>query len=1009
MAVKNFVAELDSLRQAINNVYRSDETACVQERMVQAELPPEMLLRIRERARALIVTVRQTRLKQSGLDAFLQEYDLSSAEGIALMCLAEALLRVPDADTANELIQDKIATVDWRAHVGKSDSFFVNAATWSLMLTGKMLAPQDKKANAFSAALQRFLGSTSKPVVQQAVRQAMKILGQQFVLGRTIEEAIQNAQANEAKGYTYSYDMLGEAARTAADADRCFKAYQTAITAISHSSAGISVKLSALHPRYEYSQREISLPIVIERVRLLALQAQAAGIALSIDAEEADRLDLSLDVIAALIKDPALAQWDGLGLAVQAYQKRAYPVIEWLIALARGHHRRLNVRLVKGAYWDYEIKDSQVKGLAGYPVFTRKAATDISYIACAKLMLRAPDAIYPQFASHNAQTVATILELVGDNKNFEFQCLHGMGAALYNPLIDRDNIHCRIYAPVGTHEELLAYLVRRLLENGANTSFVNRIIDETVPVDELVIDPITKLKSFSALPHPRIPLPADIFGSVRKNSQGMDLSDRTIQHSLEIALNKDLLEPWGNIKEATTEVVASALQRAEATVASWDQMAVAERAGCLERAADLLEQHREELMAIAIREAGKTLADAVGEVREAVDFCRYYAARARQDFAPQMLPGPTGETNQLQLHGRGITVCISPWNFPLAIFVGQIAAALVTGNPVIAKPAEQTPRMAVRAVALFHQAGIPPAVLQLLPGSGETVGAALVADPRVAAVVFTGSTATARLINRTLAHRLGALPTLIAETGGQNAMIVDSTALPEQVVTDVLQSAFNSAGQRCSALRVLYVQEEVADKIITMLRGAMAELQVGDPALLKTDIGPVIDQEAFAGLQAHLDYLAQKQAKLLYRVSLPPDAQQKNFFAPCAYEIPSIHWLKQEVFGPILHVIRYAHDQLNEVIQDINSTGYGLTLGIQTRINEKVEWLQKQLMVGNIYVNRNMIGAVVGVQPFGGQGLSGTGPKAGGPHYLPRFCVERTLTINTTAGGGNASLMTLGE
>lgn len=1036
--------KISPLREAILKAYRMDENTCVEERIEQASLTPEMLQRIDKTARELVIKVRKERANKSGLDAFLNEYDLSSEEGIALMCLAEALLRVPDDETIHHLIRDKVIPANWKSHAGKSESLFVNAATWGLMLTGKILTRKQGKVKNLAGVIQQFLERSSQPVVHNSIRQAMKILGQQFVMGQDIVTALQRAQANEEKGYRHSYDMLGEAARTAEDAEHYFNAYVNAIKALKakakgktiQDAHGISVKLSALHPRYEFAQREEILPALIQSLKKLALLAKDANIPLTVDAEEADRLDLSLDIIEAVFTDKDLAGWSGFGLAVQAYQKRAYPLLDWIIALARQQKTRINVRLVKGAYWDYEIKDSQYKGLEGYPVFTRKISTDVSYIACAKKMIANADAIYSQFATHNAHTVAVILELQGKNRDFEFQCLHGMGAALYDQLIGKDKIQCRIYAPVGTHQELLAYLVRRLLENGANTSFVNRIIDEQTPIRDLVVDPIEKIKLLPDKAHAKIPLPRDIFGS-RKNAQGYDLSNLLTQKFLDKEMTAALKKSWraepligkpikkraaqpvtdpsdrrrvvGEIIESNKEDIKIALERAEKIAWKWDHVPINERALLLERAADLYEKHMPELMALAIREAGKNIFDAQGEVREAIDACRYYAEQARKELTSQVLNGYTGEFDQLQMHGRGPTVCISPWNFPLAIFTAQIAAALVAGNPVIAKPAEQTPLIAMLGVQLMHKAGIPDDVLQFLPGRGEVVGAALVEDHRVKAVIFTGSMETARAINQTLANRPGPIPALVAETGGQNAVIVDSTALPEQVVADTIASAFNSAGQRCSAARILFVQEEVADKIIKMLHGAMQEMRVGDPALLITDVGPVIDDDAKKMLEKHLQYLKQEKAKLIYQVKLDAESKHGTFFAPCAFEIPNIKVLKREVFGPILHVIRYANDKLDDVIEQINSTGFGLTLGIQTRINEKVEYIQQRIRAGNVYVNRNIIGAVIGVQPFGGEGLSGTGPKAGGPHYLLRLCVERMLTINTTAAGGNATLMSLDD
>jgi RHH-type proline utilization regulon transcriptional repressor/proline dehydrogenase/delta 1-pyrroline-5-carboxylate dehydrogenase len=871
-------------------------------------------------------------------------------------------------------------------------------------------------------------------------------------MGRTIDEAIERAKAMEKRGYRYSYDMLGEAARTMRDAERYDRAYRAAIAAIGRASRdrgpiespGISVKLSALHPRYEFAQAHRVMTELVPRVQALALAAKAVDIGFTIDAEEADRLDLSLDVIEAVSGDPALAGWEGFGLAIQAYQKRCTHLVDWLADMARRHQRRLMVRLVKGAYWDSEIKWSQERGLPGYPVFTRKASTDVSYLACAKKLLADPVAFYPQFATHNAHSFAAVLEMAGVNgsngrRDFEFQRLHGMGEALYDQVVgpEKLGLAARVYAPVGSHEDLLAYLVRRLLENGANTSFVNRIVDEKAPIAELIADPVARVRRLPVKPHPRIPLPVDLYGKGRKNSRGIDLTDLNELVPLEAAMDAAAASPWsaapliggaarggttrpvtnpadrrqtvGQVTEAGKAEVEEALTRASRAAEDWDATPAVERAACLVRAADLMEQSRAQLMAIAVREAGKTLPDALAEVREAVDFCRYYAERARADFAqPLPLPGPTGERNQIALHGRSVFACISPWNFPLAIFTGQVTAALAAGNTVVAKPAEQTPLIAATAVRFLHQAGVPADVLHLLPGDGPTVGAPLVADPRIAGVAFTGSTETARGINRVLAARDGPIVPLIAETGGQNAMIVDSSALPEQVVRDVLASSFQSAGQRCSALRVLFVQADIADKLEEMLVGAMAELKVGDPALLATDVGPVIDEDAKAMLEKHAQRMAH-DGELLFAATLGPDCAHGSFFAPRAFRIDRLAQLEREVFGPILHIVHFAGDRLDEVLDAINATGYGLTLGIHSRIDSTVQHIHERLRVGNAYVNRNMIGAVVGVQPFGGEGLSGTGPKAGGPRYLHRFATERTLTIDTTAAGGNASLLSLQE
>ena len=1036
----------DALRARLRAAYRADEGEVVEQLLNAAELPPETLDRIGQRARDLVQKVRAARLGQGGLDAFLHEYELSSREGVVLMCLAEALLRIPDAETANLLIKDKLADADWRKHLGSSDSLFVNASTWALMLTGRVVA-LDQEGGDLAGVLRRLVTRSGEPVIRQAVTQAMRILGRQFVMGRTIEEGLERARASEKRGYRYSYDMLGESARTAKDAERYDRSYRAAIAAIGRAGAGrgpiggpgISVKLSALHPRYEFAQRRRVMEELVPRLTALAALAKDQQIGFTVDAEEAERLDLSLDVIEAVAADAALAGWNGFGLAIQGYQKRALPLVEWLAAMARRHHRRLMVRLVKGAYWDSEIKQSQERGLEGYPVFTRKASTDVSYIACARRLLADEEAFYPQFATHNAHTVSAILELAGNRRDFEFQRLHGMGEALYEHVVapDATGHPCRVYAPVGSHEDLLAYLVRRLLENGANTSFVNRIVDEKLPIEEIVGDPVARVRRLPVKPHPRIPLPKDLFGAERQNSAGIDLTDTNRLQRLALVMQRAADENWraaplvggvaqsgktrpitdpadrrrqvGEVAEADAAAVDSALSRAVRAQAEWNAGGADARADCLTRASDMMEQDGPALMALAIREAGKTLPDAQAELREAVDFLRYYAARARTDFAqPLALPGPTGERNLLQLAGRGVFACISPWNFPLAIFSGQVSAALAAGNAVIAKPAEQTPLIAARAVEILHRAGVPGDVLHLLPGDGPSVGGPLVADQRVAGVCFTGSTETAQAINRSLAARSGPLATLIAETGGQNVMLVDSSALPEQVVRDVLISSFQSAGQRCSALRVLCVQEDIADKLLEMLAGAMAELKVGDPGLLSTDVGPVIDGEAKAMLDAHAARMT-REGKLVYEARLDPDCGEGCFVAPRAFEIDRLDRLEREVFGPILHVVRFRQDRLEQLLDGIDGLGYGLTLGIHSRIDSTVRHIHERLRIGNTYVNRNMIGAVVGVQPFGGERLSGTGPKAGGPHYLPRFAVERTLTIDTTAAGGNASLLSLNE
>ncbi|MFQ5756836.1 MAG: bifunctional proline dehydrogenase/L-glutamate gamma-semialdehyde dehydrogenase PutA [Acidiferrobacterales bacterium] len=1035
------------LRAAIRAAYLADETACLEALLPEAEIDANAQTRVIGLARQLVLAVREQGKAVGGLDAFMREYDLSSEEGVVLMCLAEALLRIPDAQTAERLIRDKLAQGQWDKHLGHSQSLFVNASTWGLMLTGRIVQLAPEAVNDITGYLGGLASRIGEPVVRVALTQAMRIMGHQFVMGRTIEEALKRSHTAEHQHYLHSFDMLGEAALSADDAEQYYQAYVHAINALAteaeectdiFAAPGISVKLSALHPRFEFGQRERVMAELVPRVHALANQAARAGIAMTLDTEEAERLDITLDVFEAVYSARDLRNWHGLGLAVQAYQKRAVHVVTWLIELARRHRRRIPVRLVKGAYWDTEIKHAQQQGLAGYPVFTRKASTDVSYMACAKRIWVARDVLYPQFATHNAHTVAFVLEIAGAERGFEFQRLHGMGQGLYGELVGptKLDVICRIYAPVGSHEDLLPYLVRRLLENGANTSFVNRVSDEKAPVDEIVADPVIKARQAQPKPHPRIALPRDLYGEQRRNSAGINLSDinelAPLAHAMADAMKQarvaaplvggkrlggtehavtdpaDRRRVVGRVFEADDDTVANAVASAAAAAHEWDRMAAAERADCLERGADLLEAHRAELMALCVREGGKSVPDALAEVREATDFCLYYAALAREQFGGErMLPGPTGERNQLSLHGRGVFVCISPWNFPLAIFTGQVAAALAAGNAVIAKPAEQTALVASLATVLLHEAGIPTEVLQLLPGTGARVGAQLVGDARIGGVAFTGSTETARGIHQVLARRTGPIVPLIAETGGQNAMIVDSSALPEQVVSDVLASAFDSAGQRCSACRILFVQQDIATRVLRLLQGAMAELVVGDPALLATDVGPVIDEDARDMLEAHAKRM-QHEGKLIYQVLLPPETEHGIFFAPRAFEIERLSVLEREVFGPILHVIPYAGDKLDNVISAINATGYGLTLGIHSRIDETVRYVRARAHVGNTYVNRNMIGATVGVQPFGGEGLSGTGPKAGGPHYLQRFATERTVTVNTAAIGGNATLLAMG-
>lgn len=1043
-----------ALRAAITAAWLRDESEHVRELLAQASLPAEEQARAQALAEDLVKRVRARAQDQGAIEAFMRQYDLGSEEGVLLMCVAEALLRIPDQETADKLIRDKLGDADWEKHLGQSDSVLVNASTWGLMLTGKLVNLNDLTRHDVPGAFKRLVGRVGEPVVRLAVRQAMRIMGHQFVMGRTIDEALSRSRKGDNASYRYSFDMLGEGALTTKDAARYLEAYRQAIHAIGRTgpfadvfaAPSISIKLSALHPRYEHAKRARVMRELAPAILELAQLAKSYGIGFTIDAEEADRLELSLDLIEATFSDASLGGWEGYGLAVQAYQKRTPYVIDFLADLARRVGRRMPVRLVKGAYWDAEVKRAQIDGQAGYPVFTRKPNTDVSYLANARRMFDHGNALYPMFATHNAQTIAAIRSIAA-GRPYEHQKLHGMGDDLYAEVVpvDRLNLPCRVYAPVGSHEDLLPYLVRRLLENGANSSFVNRITDENVAIADLVRDPVETVARFDTIPHPRIPLPVDLFRqpvtpsiptSDRNNSMGANLANDNDLRALAERLNA-AIKPWraaplvpgavvttdaltvtnpadrrqtvGQWQPADSAVVDKALGNAVAAQPAWDRTPAASRAAILEHAANLLEQRMPEFMALCVKEAGKTLPDSVAEVREAVDFLRYYAAQARAQFgAAEALPGPTGESNELQLHGRGVFVCISPWNFPLAIFLGQVSAALAAGNAVIAKPAEQTNLIGFAAVKLLHEAGIPEAALQFLPGDGATVGAALTRDPRVAGVAFTGSTDTARAINRALAARDAAIGVLIAETGGQNAFIADSSALPEQLVKDAIGSAFTSAGQRCSAARVLFVQDDIADKVMTMLAGAMDELTIGDPGLLSTDVGPVIDADALKMLEDHAARMA-SEARLIKQANMGEDAAHGTFFAPRAWELKSLDQLHKEIFGPALHVVRWKADQLDQVIDAINATGYGLTLGVHSRIDETIDRIAARVKVGNVYVNRNQIGAVVGVQPFGGQGLSGTGPKAGGPHYLPRFATEKTVTVNTTAAGGNASLLTLGE
>ncbi|HEK1689828.1 TPA: trifunctional transcriptional regulator/proline dehydrogenase/L-glutamate gamma-semialdehyde dehydrogenase [Pseudomonas putida] len=1020
------------LRSAITAAYRRPEQEVVPMLLEQARLSAPLAEATNKMAAGIAEKLRNQ--KSAGgragiVQGLLQEFSLSSQEGVALMCLAEALLRIPDKGTRDALIRDKISSGNWHPHLGNSPSLFVNAATWGLLLTGKLVSTHNEAG--LTTSLTRIIGKSGEPMIRKGVDMAMRLMGEQFVTGETIAEALANASRFESKGFRYSYDMLGEAALTEHDAQKYLASYEQAIHSIGKAShgrgiyegPGISIKLSALHPRYSRAQYERVMEELYPRLLSLTLLAKQYDIGLNIDAEEADRLELSLDLLERLCFEPSLAGWNGIGFVIQAYQKRCPYVIDYVIDLAKRSRHRLMIRLVKGAYWDSEIKRAQVEGLEGYPVYTRKVYTDVSYVACARKLLAVPEAIYPQFATHNAHTLSAIYHIAGQNYypgQYEFQCLHGMGEPLYEQVVGKVsegklNRPCRVYAPVGTHETLLAYLVRRLLENGANTSFVNRIADHSISIQELVADPVTSIERMATqegsigLPHPRIPLPRDLYGNERANSAGIDMANEHRLASLSCAMLATAHNDWkatpllacaasegaatavlnpadhrdvvGHVQEATVADVDNAIQCALNAAPIWQATPPAERAAILERTADLMEAEIQPLMGLLIREAGKTFANAIAEVREAVDFLRYYAVQARNDFS-----------NDAH-RPLGPVVCISPWNFPLAIFTGQVAAALAAGNPVLAKPAEQTPLIAAQAVRLLLEAGIPEGVLQLLPGRGETVGAGLVGDERVKGVMFTGSTEVARLLQRNVAGRLdnqGRPIPLIAETGGQNAMIVDSSALTEQVVIDVVSSAFDSAGQRCSALRVLCLQEDSADRVIEMLKGAMAESRLGNPDRLAVDIGPVIDAEAKAGIEKHIQGMREK-GRPVYQVAIADAAETKRgtFVMPTLIELESFDELKREIFGPVLHVVRYNRRNLDQLIEQINNSGYGLTLGVHTRIDETIAKVVENANAGNMYVNRNIVGAVVGVQPFGGEGLSGTGPKAGGPLYLYRLLSTR--------------------
>lgn len=1036
--MKHSVDTATALRE-IARVTRLPEAEVIDKLVDQLPFDAVAERTIEREALALAEAVRSQRSSGLSAEGFLAHFGLDTREGIALMCMAEALLRIPDGPTADRFLADKLADTNWSAQES-DDNVLLNAATWGLMLTGRLYDWRSEGRGGIASTLASAVKRLGEPVARTAVRQAMRIMAEQFIAAEKIEAAIAAAPPREAAGYRFSYDMLGESAKTEEDAERYCEAYRHAISALgggfsekpAYERAGISVKLSALHARFEPLKRQRVMSELLPRLRGLAIAAKNGGVPLTIDAEESDRLLLTLELFEALACDPALAEWSGLGLAVQAYSKRALPVCEWLIALAKRCHRRIPVRLVKGAYWDTEIKYAQVQGFADYPVFTRKAATDLSYLVCAHHLLGAKKYIYPAFASHNCHTVAAVLHLARDvhgTTEFEFQKLQGMGDALYDSLMAdaARRTPCRIYAPVGSHRDLLAYLVRRLLENGANSSFVHQIANPEVPLEALIAGPRGRMPR-PYTPNPRVPNPVDLYID-RANSIGLDLADASTLEVLVEQVRRDresavsesaptgltviyepghLTSPVGSVKLTTREELGGMIESAHSAFKVWSNQPAEFRASVLERAAHQFEAERLSLSALLVREAGKTYDDAVAEVREAIDYLRFYAQEARRVFGSlSLLPGPTGERNTLSLNGRGVFACISPWNFPLAIFIGQVSAALVAGNCVIAKPAEQTPIVAQRAASILIECGVPRFALSVAVGTGEAIGAPLVADTRIAGVAFTGSVATAQHINRSLAARNGPIVPLIAETGGLNAMIVDSSALPEQVVGDVIVSAFHSAGQRCSALRILAVQAPIADRVIGMLAGAMRQLKLGDPAECDTDVGPVIDVDALAMLDKHRKHLS-TIGKLVGETPRPPNLPKGLFFPPIAFEVGLDQLPEQEVFGPILHIVRYQRNDLELVLARIGATGHGLTLGIATRIDRFVDEVTTVLRVGNTYVNRSMIGAVVGVQPFGGEGLSGTGPKAGGPNYLTRFAVERTLTVNTAAVGGNAALLSEG-
>lgn len=1028
---------ITALKADVHQAYLADEHEIVAG--LSAQLGTYDPVRVGDCAKTLVSKIRAKQDRQSTIEAFLEEYQLSSKEGVVLMGIAEALMRIPDAQTQDLFLQEKLTHADWQSHLQHSDSVLVNLSSQALLLTRQFEEHVVLSAQNWFPVFGQLLNRIGAPLIRTAIKQVMAYLAEQFVFAESIQQAVE--RSGQDKVYRYSFDMLGEAALTREDADRYYECYRSAIDTLTkyalsediYGNAGISVKLSALCPRYEPMQHVRAVKELSNKLLTLTKKARRANISLTVDAEESERLAMSLDIFAGVFSHPDLSGWSGLGLAVQAYQKRALPVIRWLISLAESGHKRIPIRLVKGAYWDSEIKRAQENGLSGYPVFTHKSATDVSYLACSQLILSHPDIFYPQFATHNAYTLAVVHHSGKQHPGYEFQRLHGMGKPLYDEIIEGQNWQtpCRIYAPIGHYHELLPYLVRRLLENGANTSFINQLEHSDISVEELVRDPVESIKKSTQ--KVSIVLPADLYGGQRPNSQGLNLADLGLLQQLQHDLNALATKNWsaspiingkhyageqlpvkspsdnrvtvGNVIFADQEAIGLALNSTARAFVEWRLSPVTNRVNCLHKAADLLEQHRLELVSLCIREGGRTIKDALAEVREAVDYCRYYAQSALELFnTPLKLPGITGEENLLYQYGRGVFVCISPWNFPIAIFIGQVTAALAAGNTVIAKPASQTVLTAMRCVELLHKAGIPESVLQFVPAGGSLVGQHLLPDPRVVGVAFTGSTETAQFINRQLAQHHQAITPLIAETGGQNVMVADSSALLEQLVQDAITSAFNSAGQRCSALRVLFVQEEIADKTITLLIGAMRELTIGDPGLYQTDIGPVIDQAALKPLNVHLETLLQ-QGKLLYRSPLAASLSHGSFFSPTLIEISALSQLTQEVFGPILHLIRFHSSELEQIIDAVSATSYGLTLGIHSRIDANIKAIQQGAKVGNIYVNRNMIGAVVGIQPFGGMGLSGTGPKAGGPNYLLRFAVEQTVSTNTTAIGGNASLL----